>query len=206
MSSAFKRPYQALAAALVLATLALCGCTDHGPVGIYSKELFNKTIPPPRLDYSSASSVTFTPGPQSPSGGWSNQFSATVYIANFGNSSTYGPVLATFYANDPNLAFTLVNGNDQIVPWGTPGVLPQAVADNAPGTEIPANSSALQTLLRGYSTNGTDYIVDATDSYLATYNYPAVYTGVTHTIIVYMVLKDAIGNSWNTQFTIFVIT
>jgi hypothetical protein len=204
MNSA-SRAVRGLGAGLLLAALALCGCTDHGPVGIYSKELFNKSIAPPRLDYASASALTFTPGAPG-SAGTSNIFSALVYVANYGNSSTYGPVLATFSCPDPNLHFILTNSQNQTVAWGTPGVMPQAVADNSPGTEIIANSSSLQTLLRGYQNNGADYVTDATNSYQATYFFAPTYNGTPHTMIVYMVLQDAIGNTWDTQFTILVIT
>jgi hypothetical protein len=87
----------------------------------------------------------------------------------------------------------------------TTGGVVESYADNAPGTEVPANLTNFLALLRGYRQNGQDIVVDSTNSFEFWYDGYA-FTGATHTVTIFVVIKDAIGDTWNTQFNIFVVT
>jgi hypothetical protein len=217
MNSTFnklRRPALALIAGLGLLALGTAGCTDHGPVGLFSQELFHRNIGLPHLDISSAIGVSQTTTcafAYRALTGTSGAMEVTVYLQNDGGSSTYGPIEADFSLTDPNTHFVLSNGQTQAM----------AFAANAPGTEVPTSQTNFLQLLRGYSQSGQDFIVDSTDSFELWYNNPAVpggcgypcscnvayYPGTdTHPVTIYMLIKDAIGDSWNAQFIVYINT
>jgi hypothetical protein len=187
LNSAVRRP---ALAALALLALAAAGCTDHGPVGLFSKELFDKNVAPPRMDYSVASPLTFTVnvGYASAAG-----FPAlvTVYLINSGGCPTYGPIQAVFSSADANLNFIATNG--QVAAYGS----------NVAGQEVP-NSTATVAMLRGYRQNGTNLVVDPNDSFEFWYSVPAYSPGLPadHAVPVDIAIEDAIGNAWSSQFFI----
>jgi hypothetical protein len=191
----------AFACALALLGLGAAGCTDHGPVGIYSKELFNKNILPPHLDFAVASGISFTAcgGSSGTGSGAVNTAGGTlaeiVSIVNNGGSSTYGPILVTFSNTDPHFHFLSLTITPQ---------LPQAVCQNGVGLELPANGATF-TLERGYGSNGADYVVDVTNSFEFWYDNMACNGG--NTVIpeqILMQIQDGIGDTWNTSFTLYI--
>ena len=171
--------------------LALAGCTDHGPVGLFSKELFNKNVAPPHLDYNSASALTFTVSPGFADNSSGPFAMATVSIMNNGGCPTYGPVLAAFSCADPNLHFFPTNG------------VVEAYGANASGQEVPNNTN-LVTVLRGYRQNGTNNVIDPNNSFEFWYAVPAYSSPLPldHAVPITIAIQDAIGGSWTVDFGI----
>ena len=171
-------------AALLLA--GSFGCADHGPVDVFSRELFDKNIAPAQLDYAVATPLTVTTNvPSSPT-------SIGVSLINNGASSTYGPIVVTFSSSDPLLV---------LIPeaFGAPVL---AFGADSPGKEVRA-STVLIPVVGGYQSSGGNIETLSSTAFRCYYNGtppPFPYTPVT----IFMKIQDAIGNTWNTQFLMYV--
>jgi hypothetical protein len=198
--NSLKLQHWLMAASLAVLALANTGCTDHGPVGIYSQELFNKFVSSPHLDFSSASGVTFTVNncclgySSSSTVPPSTPFSAFVYLDNDGGSSTYGPIIV-YFSCKPTPYLHLVSEYNQVI----------GLAADGTGQEVPANGTTL-VLERGYDVTGTAEVIDVTDS-LQFWSSVPYGSGANFTpVIIDMRITDALGEKWDNQFTVYIQT
>ncbi len=181
-----------LAVCALFALLALTGCTDHGPIGLYSKELFNKEIGPPRMSYSSYAQD----GLDGDGSAYTDHVS--VYLANTGGSSTYGVVTVVFSSSDTHVAF---------VPAPTdpsPTTTQQLGFFGSQGVELPANSGSTWMGEQGFVSSGVNIIYSPTWSFQFYYN-GTIAGGANATPIyptIYMDIKDPLGEEWKDQFQI----
>src|ERR1700677_3075742 len=114
MSTLLNRPRSAGRATawvslLGLFALAAFGCSDHGPVGLWSSELFHKNVNGPQLAYYSANQISFTVETDSGCPACVYNYTATyngnpievpnmsIVMVNNGGSGTYGPVQTSFF-------------------------------------------------------------------------------------------------------------
>lgn len=185
-------------AGLLLVALLSSGCSNHGPVSFYQQELFNtQKFSAPFLELSSTSQLTFTVGVNASSEGTSatNPFTGFfVNLFNGGGSSTYGPVVVTFFAQNTPYC-NLVDSYNQAV----------AIAENGTDQEIPNNGTVI-TLERGYVLAGVDTISDITCS-LQFWSSMGYVNGNNYTpVVIDMVIQDGIGETWDSQFTVYINT
>jgi hypothetical protein len=104
-----------IACGLGLIGLAVSGCSNHGPVGLFSEELFNKSIGGPNLTFYSASSVSITtfveqyPGTPNGPGDCTTCYTGVQYFDGLyesnGTPAGRGPYLTGYYS----LSVVLVN-------------------------------------------------------------------------------------------------
>lgn len=195
------------AAALILLGFFTGACSDRGPVGLYSKELFNREIPGPQLAYYSdstqAGTLQITQNGDYPqlSSGVDGSPGILVNLVNKGGSSTFGAIAVTFTILGAD--FTLVK---QPYPSAT-GVTQAYYGQDA--KEIPANSGAALPLSNGYNISGVTYMVCSDFSFQIYFNYqPGInsHSAYTYSPVIQLLIKDPLRNTWHDQFrpTIYV--
>jgi hypothetical protein len=250
MSTTLNRPrFQAWFGLLGLAALALSGCSDHGPVGIFSPELFHKNVNGPLLAYYSANQISFTVQADSACSNCVTIYTASppngtipvpnlaVVIVNNGGSGTYGPVQNVFSVQTdaqtaPGQGFTNP-GTDPIVvqlegnnggsgAWVTPqdGNDPSscdcgtAISNLGAGSEIAAFAQTQVTLYQGYfnGNNANSGYVDDTQSYSLAFTVnpgtvgTGAWNGQLYSVPIYMSIRDGIGDSYASSFTLYITT
>jgi hypothetical protein len=161
------------------------GCADHGPVDIFSRELFNKTIAPAQLDFAASAPITAT------AGAFNSYQSVDISLINDGASSTYGPLVVIFTCADPLMHLVPVAAGGPVMAFGA----------NSTGKEVRA-STAFIPLDGGYQYNGENIETLSSTSFQFYYgNGPGTLVpGTLYTPIIFINIKDAIGNTWNTQY------
>lgn len=194
--NSWKLPTWLCAWAIAALALGMSGCTDHGPVGNYSEELFKQYVAPPHMDFSSTSQLTFTVQTGALGNSAGQPFPFYVYLINDGGSSTYGPIVVQFYVHTAQIPYM-----NFIASYG----MTAAIGADGTGQEIPANGTTL-TLERGYVLAGVPTVSDITCSlqFYSTKNYV---NGATYTpVIIDMLIKDGLGETWTNQCTVYVNT
>jgi hypothetical protein len=156
------------------------GCADHGPVDIFSRELFNKSISPAQLDFAAAAPITAGASTVS------SYQSVDISLINDGASSTYGPLVVIFTCADPLMHLVPVASGGPVMAFGA----------NSTGKEVRA-STAFIPLDGGYQYNGQNIETLTSTSFQFYYN---GVPGTFYTVPIFMNIKDAIGNTWNTQY------
>ncbi|HTB22304.1 MAG TPA: hypothetical protein VK914_06335 [bacterium] len=197
-----------------LFALLASGCSNHGPVGVFSPELFGKNIGAPNLQLYAATNLTittytyssgclncysdFTNG-STAGGPGEDWWEMEVSISNVGGSGTYCPVVATFSATDPYLQF-VTNPAVQGAPAGA-----SAVTQLGVGNEILPFSQTVEGMYQGYDNNGD--LVDFTTGFSLAFVYknnpsnPPPYYPVNIT----MTMTDGLKYTYVSTFPIYVV-
>jgi hypothetical protein len=240
----------AWACLLGLLALAAFGCSDHGPVGIFSPELFHKNVNGPQLAYYTANQISFTVQTDSGCPACVYNYTTTyngipievpnmsVVVVNNGGSGTYGPLQVTFsvqtdaqagvgqgFTNsttDP-IVVTLEGNNAGSGAWVTPqaGNDPpnppcdcgRAISNLASGAEIAAFAQTQVTLVQGYfngNNQNAGYVDDNNQDFSLAFTVSpgtegtASWQGQPYYVPITMTIRDGIGDSYLSSFTITV--
>jgi len=198
-------------------------------VGLFSPELFNKSIGAPSLVFYSASAISITTFPATSccytcysaveyvnnlDNGCGNiagdYYGLVVTLVNNGGSGTYGPVAVTFTSGDPLLQF-----------YGTvPPVAGQpsepyctAVSQFGSGTEILPGSQTQVPLLEGYE-GANNGLIDDSNIFSLQFYYPynaaqgytcASCANPTYfPVPINMSISDGLGNRYYQSFDIYI--
>lgn len=196
---------------LGLVALALSGCSDHGPVGIFSPELFHKTVNGPNLVYYASNQISFTATVDY--NGCTNCYSGVegvpantdvmsmiITVANNGGSGTYGPVQATFSSPDSHLVFIDSTGP------GAPAAATGASSFGS-GTEVMPFAQTAVLLYQGYYNPfplGSWYEDNPNYSVAFYYTANGPYNGTTFSPQVNLKIQDGLGYSYQSSLTIYV--
>jgi hypothetical protein len=203
----------ACAGLLGLAALALSGCSDHGPVGIFSPELFHKNVNGPNMVYYASSYISFTA--TADYNGCTTCYSGVegvnvsedqdlmsmiITVANNGGSGTYGPIETTFSSPDSHLVF--INSTGTGAPAAATGASSFGV-----GTEVLPFAQTAVILYQGYYypyPNGSFYEDSANASVYFYYTANGPYNGTQFKSLVNMTIQDGLGNTSYSSLIIYV--
>lgn len=203
-------------AVLGLFALAASGCSNHGPVNLFSQELFGKYQGPPDLQvvsygtsdnngitvtastqYSGCTNC-FSYSPSEPPSSVTNDLSGyycgvQVSINNVGASGTYGPVNVTITSSDPNMMIFENNPPNELNPLSGLNLVTAVSYNIGSGIELMPAAQSTTVLYEGYVYgNNSMYQQDQNWTFYFVYN-ESSHVGFNQLVPVTLAMEDAIG-------------
>lgn len=204
------------AALLPLFAAFAAGCSNHGPVNLFSPELFHHYIGGANLTFYDANNNTYNT--TTPVNGCGNCYSTpnaaafqslTITVVNDGGAGTYGPVSVSMTSSDGHLVWSWAgSGANSSYAFNLPPSQGQniglAVSDFCGQQEILSGDQTSVPLAQGTAAECSQpFNTNDSASFYYTPN-PAYAYGVQITVPITLLIWDGLGNEYTSTFNIYV--